>query len=111
MMDLPELVRELHRRRRMFALDDQYASLVSFIDGFALAQGVGMQEFQRWLVQRQGREPSSLHWGAEVAAQVRCPGELGALTGLTDVDQETASQLLLELLMEYLAREGVGEVS
>lgn len=110
-MDLSELVRELHRRRRMFVLDDRYASLVSFIDGFALAQGLDMHEFQRWLVARLGREPSSLHWGAEVAAQIRHPGERGALAALTDGDQDAASRLLFELLAEYLARDVPNEVS
>ena len=102
-MDLSELVIELKRRRRMFVLDDRYVSLVSFIDGFALAEGLEMQKFQRWMLERLRREPSSLHWGAEVACQIRIPGEGGALAGLTQADQDAASGLLLELLAEYLA--------
>ena len=47
----------------MFVLDDRYVSLVSFIDGVALAEGLEMQKFQRWMLERLRREPSSLHWG------------------------------------------------
>ena len=103
-MELAELVCDLDRRPEMFLPDRRYASLVAYIDGFALAQGLSLHDFQRWLLQRLDlEEPSSLHWGSLVALQVSPPGEGGALAALAESDQLAASRMLLSMLAEYLA--------
>ena len=105
MSGLAELLPELRRRPGMFLPDGSYATLVAFIEGFAMGTGGDLLEgFQDWVAMELRGMRSPQHWGVLAASMVS--EEVGngraPLSAMSEVGQARASEVLLELLSRFL---------
>ncbi|MFB7878527.1 hypothetical protein ACFC06_25050 [Nocardia sp. NPDC056064] len=109
-MQLGELCRYLKKARRMYILDDRYASAVSFIAGFDVALGgEPLRRFDKFLLDRffEGKSTSSLHWGYMIAA-TEFPSILvdggPSLDRIPTQYNQILTERMIDLLLEYAAQ-------
>lgn len=105
-MDLLSILPKLRRHSRMYIVDDRYATLVAFIDGYDTAtDSQALAGFQSWLALRVlGTDTTGYGWPALVATQVFPEiqsGEL-ALDHLPANGDKELRGKLISLLEEFL---------
>jgi hypothetical protein len=89
----------------MFLPDGNYATLVAFIEGFAMGSGRNLLDgFQDWVAMDLRGVRSPQHWGVLAASTVNEGVGSGRapMSAMSEVEQRRASDLLLELLSRFL---------
>lgn len=83
----------MRRRRRLYLMDDRYATLVAFLTGLAMSDQRMLDGFQEWVSQRLRGCDTNCIWPSLVLSEV--PADDPAR-------DQRAGDLLLDLLEEFL---------
>lgn len=108
MTDFRNFFQGMRRTRRMYVSSDRYEVLVAFVCGYNAATGGDLLAgFQQWVVSKITEHPTSnLSW-VNWVAEKQAPGMLHKpLSALPEECDEAASNLLFDLLDEFLAERG-----
>ncbi|GIE84070.1 hypothetical protein [Actinoplanes regularis] len=106
-MTLTELCFHLRKRRRMYLLDDRFATAVAFVEGFNTAlDGAPLAGFQDYVADRILGRRSSLHW-SYIVGSLEFPSLLEGELGIDQIpigSGPEVTELLVDLLEDFQAR-------
>ena len=106
-VNLATLVWHLRHRRRMFVVDDSFATLAAFLGGFDWAGERALRDFSPWLSERLGLSGANVVWEHHVVQAVVPLERQHVRQGDLTVEEDMAAcALALDLLEAYLAERG-----
>jgi hypothetical protein len=106
-MNLATLVWHLRHRRRLYVMDDSFATLAAFLGGFDWARERLLRDFSSWLSDRLEVSGANIVWERHIVqAVVASDRQDVRQRDLTAEEDAATCTLALDLLPAYLAERG-----